>query len=161
VYNTAGNMPAPRLIPSGGAGIAFGGAPPAWFNQPRARVASRHYRHPRVCVQNSQAQSKPSASTASPCLEPSRAAMPTRTATPTAHIWLDEQGRAWVDDTNVKVIEIVLDRLGWGFTPGRMLEEHPGMFTLGQVHAALSYYYDHQAEFDAEIEGQRLPAESE
>jgi uncharacterized protein (DUF433 family) len=83
--------------------------------------------------------------------------MTTKTATPTAHIWLDERGRAWIDDTNVKVIEVVLEKLGCdGLTPEQMLEEHPGMFTLGQIHAALSYYYDHQAEFDAEIERQRL-----
>ena len=36
----------------------------------------------------------------------------TRTATPMPHIWLDERGRAWIDETNVKVIEVVLDTLG-------------------------------------------------
>lgn len=29
----------------------------------------------------------------------------------TAHIYLDDRGVAWIDDTNVKVIEVVLDRL--------------------------------------------------
>ena len=28
-----------------------------------------------------------------------------------AHIWLDSNGRAWIDQTNVKVIEVVLDHL--------------------------------------------------
>jgi uncharacterized protein (DUF433 family) len=78
----------------------------------------------------------------------------------TAHILLDEQGRAWIDDTNVKVIEVVLDKLGYGLSPEEMLAEHPGMFTLGQIHAAFSYYYDHQAEFDAEIERQRKEVEA-
>ncbi len=82
-----------------------------------------------------------------------------KTATPTAHIWLDERGRAWIDDTNVKVIEVVLDKVGWGLTPEQMMEAHPGMFTLGQIHAALSYYYDHQAEYDAEIERQHREVE--
>jgi hypothetical protein len=85
--------------------------------------------------------------------------MTTRTATVWAHIWLDERGRAWVDDTNVKVIEIVRDKLGFGYTPEQMQEAHPGMFTLGQLHSALSYYYDHKAEFDAEIERQRVEFE--
>jgi hypothetical protein len=40
--------------------------------------------------------------------------MNTKAATPTAHIWLDEQGRGWIDDANVKVIEVVLDKLGYG-----------------------------------------------
>jgi uncharacterized protein (DUF433 family) len=80
--------------------------------------------------------------------------MPTFTATPTAHIRLDERGRAWIDDTNVKVIEVVLDKLGYGLTPEQIFEEHYHRLSLAQIHAAFSYYYDHQAEFDAEIERQ-------
>jgi uncharacterized protein (DUF433 family) len=91
--------------------------------------------------------------------------MKTLTPSGTAHILLDEQGRAWIDDTNVKVIEVVLDKLGYGLSPEEIFAEHPGQFTLAQIHAALSYYYDHQAEFDAEIERwdrecERLRAES-
>ena len=83
----------------------------------------------------------------------------------TAHILLDEQGRAWIDDTNVKVIEVVLDKLGSGYGPEEILAAYPGNFTLAQIHAAFSYYYDHQAAFDAEIEWwdkeyKRLRAES-
>ena len=83
----------------------------------------------------------------------------------TAHILLDEQGRAWIDDPNVKVIEVVLDKLGSGYSPEEILAAYPGTFTLAQIHAAFSYYYDHQAEFDAEIEWwnkecERLRAES-
>ena len=78
----------------------------------------------------------------------------------TAHILLDEQGRAWIDDTNVKVIEVVLDKLGYGYGPEEILAAHPGTFTLAQIHAAFSYYYDHQAEFDAEIERQRKEVEA-
>jgi uncharacterized protein (DUF433 family) len=83
----------------------------------------------------------------------------------TAHILLDEQGRAWIDDTNVKVIEVVLDKLGYGYSPEEIITAYPGTFTLAQIHAAFSYYYDHQAEFDAEIEWwdkeyKRLRAES-
>ena len=45
----------------------------------------------------------------------------TKTATPMPHIWLDERGRAWIDDTNVKVIEVVLDKLGpEGWTPDQI-----------------------------------------
>ena len=83
----------------------------------------------------------------------------------TSHILLDEQGRAWIDDTNVKVIEVVLDKLGYGFSPEEILAAYPGTFTLAQIHAAFAYYYDHQAEFDTEIERQdkeykRLRAEN-
>jgi uncharacterized protein (DUF433 family) len=81
--------------------------------------------------------------------------MPTMTPTPTAHIYLDERGRAWIDDTNVKVIEVVLDKLGLdGLTPDQIYEAHDHYLSLAQIHAAFAYYYDHQAEFDAEIERQ-------
>ena len=78
----------------------------------------------------------------------------------TAHILLDEQGRAWIDDTNVKVIEVVLDKLGYGLSPEEIFAEYPSQFTMPQIHAALSYYYDHQAEFDAEIERQQKEVEA-
>ena len=82
----------------------------------------------------------------------------------TAHIVLDERGRGWIDDTNVKVIEVVLDKVGWGMSPEEIHAAYPHL-SLAQIHAAFSWYYDHQAEYDAEIERQtreyeRLRAES-
>src|SRR5262249_26971024 len=75
------------------------------------------------------------------------------------HIRMDEQGRAWVDDTTVKVIEIVLDHLAYGWSAETIQENHPHL-SLPQVYASLAWYYDHQAEMDAEIErqGERLEA---
>jgi uncharacterized protein (DUF433 family) len=67
------------------------------------------------------------------------------------HVRLDERGIAWVDDTNVKVIEVVLDKLAHGWSPEEIVYQHHGGLSLAQIHAALAYYYDHQAEFDAEI----------
>ena len=80
------------------------------------------------------------------------------------HIWLDEQGKAWVDDTNTKVIEIVKDVLAYGWSPEEIHLQHPHL-SLAQIHAALSHYYDYQASFDALIAAQlanyqRLRAES-
>jgi uncharacterized protein (DUF433 family) len=82
----------------------------------------------------------------------------TRQPVPQSHIWLDERGRAWVDDTNTKVIEIVLDRVAYGWTAEEMHENHPYL-SMAQLHAALSYYYDHKDEIDAEI--QRMSREFE
>src|SRR6266571_736079 len=70
-----------------------------------------------------------------------------------AHIRLDEQGRPWIDDTNVKVIEVVLDHLGYGWNAEAIQENHSHL-SLAQVYSALAWYYDHQAEMDAEIERQ-------
>ncbi|HVR37413.1 MAG TPA: DUF433 domain-containing protein [Methylomirabilota bacterium] len=77
----------------------------------------------------------------------------------TPHIRLDDEGRSWVDDTNVKVIEIVLDHLAYGWSAETIQENHPHL-SLAQVYAALAWYYDHQQEMDAEIErqGDRLEA---
>jgi uncharacterized protein (DUF433 family) len=72
----------------------------------------------------------------------------------TAHILLDERGRGWIDNTNVKVIEVVLDKIGHGWGPEEIFTQHYGHLSLAQIHAAFSYYYDHQAEYDAEIERQ-------
>lgn len=68
----------------------------------------------------------------------------------THHIEVDEQGVAWITDTNTKVVEVVLDRLAHGWSPEEIHFQHPSL-PLAKIHAALSYYYDHQDELDAEI----------
>src|SRR5580693_7528242 len=67
------------------------------------------------------------------------------------HIWLDEQSRAWIDDTNVKVMEVVLDHLAYGWSAEEMQRQHPHL-SLAQAYAALTYYYDHKPEFDRQVE---------
>lgn len=73
----------------------------------------------------------------------------------TTHIEIDDQGVAWVGDTNTKVIEVVLDKIAHGWSPEEIYFQHYGDLSLAQIHAALAYYYDHQAELDAEIERRR------
>ena len=70
------------------------------------------------------------------------------------HVWLDTSGIAWLDDTNIKVIEVALERLAHGSSPEEIFDQHRGHLSLGQIHAALSYYFDHQAEMDSEIDRQ-------
>ncbi|MFM9966536.1 MAG: hypothetical protein ACKV2Q_35610 [Planctomycetaceae bacterium] len=79
---------------------------------------------------------------------------PMTTAVPTSHIRLDERGVAWVDDRNVKVIEVALDMIAYGATADHIYDLHDGYLSMSQIHAALSYYFDHRAEYDAEIERQ-------
>jgi uncharacterized protein (DUF433 family) len=69
------------------------------------------------------------------------------------HVRLDAEGRAWVDDTQTKVVEVVLDKLAHGWSPEEIHFQHPHL-SLAQIHAALAYYYDHRADLDAEIERQ-------
>ena len=57
-----------------------------------------------------------------------------------------------------KVVQIAIDKYahGWFAEEIKAQRPHP---SLAQVHAALSYYYDHQAEMDAEME--RMTREDE
>ncbi len=71
-------------------------------------------------------------------------------ATATAHIWLDDRGVAWIDDTNVKVIEIALDQIAYDMEAGEIHRQHSSM-SLPQIHATLANYYDHRKEFDEQI----------
>ena len=69
------------------------------------------------------------------------------------HIRLDQDGRPWIDDTNIKVIEVVLDHLAYAWNAETIQENHPNL-SLAQVYGALAWYYDHQTQMDSEIEGQ-------
>ena len=66
-------------------------------------------------------------------------------------IELDEQGVPWITGANTKVVEVVLDKMANNSSPEEMHEQYPHL-SLAQIHAALSYYYEHQAEVDADIE---------
>jgi len=77
--------------------------------------------------------------------------MATRTPVNSNHICLDERGVAYVGNTRFKVMHVVMDRVGNNLTPEQIVENYPGALTLAEVHAALAYYYDHQAEIDEAI----------
>ena len=66
------------------------------------------------------------------------------------HIYTDEDGVAQIADANTKVIELVLDHIAYGWSPEELAFQHPHL-TLGQIHSALAYYWDHQADLDHEI----------
>ena len=53
----------------------------------------------------------------------------------TSHIHVDDTGRAWIDDTNVKVIEVVIDKLAHGSSPEEMHFQYPHL-SLAQIYAA-------------------------
>lgn len=67
------------------------------------------------------------------------------------HISLDSTSVPVLTGTTVKVVEIVLDHLAHGADAEEIRRQFPSL-TLGQIHSALAYYYDHQAEVDQEIE---------
>jgi uncharacterized protein (DUF433 family) len=66
-------------------------------------------------------------------------------------IEIDDKGVPWISGANTKVVEVVLDKLAYGWTPEEMHRQHSHL-SMAQIHAALSYYYEHQDEVDADIE---------
>ena len=50
----------------------------------------------------------------------------------------------------VRVAQIVMDYLAYGWSADEIHRQHPHL-ALAEVHAAMGYYYDNQAEIDAEI----------
>jgi uncharacterized protein (DUF433 family) len=65
-------------------------------------------------------------------------------------IEVDTQGAAWIGGTKVKVTEIVLDKMAYGWSPEEIHFQHPHL-SLAQIHGALTYYYEHQSDLDAQI----------
>jgi uncharacterized protein (DUF433 family) len=74
-----------------------------------------------------------------------------------SHIWLDDDGRAWIDDTNTKMIEVVYDHVG-GWSAEEIHDQYPYL-SLAQIHSALAYYFDHKQRFDEQIQRQREEVE--
>jgi uncharacterized protein (DUF433 family) len=68
------------------------------------------------------------------------------------------QGKPVITGTRIKVSQIALEyeRLGW--TPDQIVDAHPHL-SLAQVHDALSYYYDHQTEIDADLVAEKKLAD--
>src|SRR5438105_8528965 len=66
------------------------------------------------------------------------------------HVHLDENGVAWLDKTRIKVIEVAMDHIAYGWSAEEIHRQHPHL-SLAQTHAALAFYYDHQAVFDKAV----------
>jgi len=72
-------------------------------------------------------------------------------AEPLTHIRLDPEGVAWVDDSNVKVTEIIADHLAYGHGPVEIQAQHPHL-SLAQVYSAFAYYHGHAEKLKVELE---------
>ena len=67
------------------------------------------------------------------------------------HIALDEQNIPIIAGTTIKVVELILDHIAYGWSPEELRFQHPYL-SLGQIHSALAYYWDHQNVLDQDIE---------
>ncbi|MCL0066043.1 DUF433 domain-containing protein [Dehalococcoidia bacterium] len=67
------------------------------------------------------------------------------------HIAVDEGGVPIIGGTTMKVVELVAERTAYGWSPEELHFQHPYL-TLGQIHSALAYYWDHVRELDQDAE---------
>jgi uncharacterized protein (DUF433 family) len=78
---------------------------------------------------------------------------------PVQRIAIDSKGIARVAGSRSRVSQIVVDHRQ--MSAEEIVQTYPHL-TLADVHAALAYYYDHQAQIDEEIrEADRLDAEAQ
>ena len=75
--------------------------------------------------------------------------MPT-TETRYEHIVLDDGRVPRIVGTTMTVSELVTAQKAYGWSPDELAFQFPHL-TLGQIHSALAYYWDHQQELDDEI----------
>jgi uncharacterized protein (DUF433 family) len=67
------------------------------------------------------------------------------------HIRLDENQVPTIAGTTMKVVELVLDHLAYGWSPEELHFQHPYL-RMGQIYSTLAYYWDHKADLDQDLE---------
>jgi uncharacterized protein (DUF433 family) len=67
------------------------------------------------------------------------------------HVILNESNVPIIAGTTMKVVELVLEKTAYGWSPEELHFQHPYL-TLGQIYSALAYYWDHREELDRDIE---------
>jgi uncharacterized protein (DUF433 family) len=66
------------------------------------------------------------------------------------HIGLNQDGVPSIAGTTMKVIELVTAQAAYGWSAEELHFQFPYL-TLGQIHSALAYYWDHREELDRDI----------
>jgi uncharacterized protein (DUF433 family) len=67
------------------------------------------------------------------------------------HVELDDKGVPLSSGTTMKVVELVVEKTEYGWSPEELHFQHPYL-SLGQIYSALAYYWDHKDELDRDIE---------
>ncbi len=67
------------------------------------------------------------------------------------YITLNENHVPSIVGTTTKIVEPVVDQQAYGWSPEELHFQHAHL-TLGQIHSALAYYWDHREELDRDIQ---------
>lgn len=71
-------------------------------------------------------------------------------ATHYPHITLRDDEIAVIAGSTMKVTELVAEVQAYGWSPEELHFQHPHL-SLGQIHSALAYYWDHKDTLDREL----------
>ena len=75
----------------------------------------------------------------------------TTTNTEYKYVHLDEKNVAIITGSTMKVVELIASVKAYSWTPEQLHENYPHL-SMSQIHSALAYYWDRQAEIDADME---------
>ena len=67
------------------------------------------------------------------------------------HITVRGDGVALIAQTRTKVSQLASETVAYGWSPEEIHFQHP-FLSMGQIHSALAYYWDHQEEINRQIE---------
>ena len=66
------------------------------------------------------------------------------------HLSIGNDGHLRIDGTGIKVVMLATSHLAYGWDAEELQRQYPQL-SLGQVHSALAYYYDHEQEMSTLI----------
>lgn len=66
------------------------------------------------------------------------------------HIVINDDGVPSIAGTTMKIAELITAQTAYGWSPEELRFQFPSL-TLGQIHSALAYYWDHREELDRDI----------
>ena len=72
-------------------------------------------------------------------------------ATKYEHVVIDEKGAPIIAGTTMKVVELVVEKTAYGWSPEELHFQHPYL-TLGQIYSALAYYWDHAEDLHKDVD---------
>ncbi len=80
------------------------------------------------------------------------------TTTEYKHIQLNDRSQAIIEGSTMKVTELIMSRIAYGWSAEEMHFQYPYL-SMSQIHAALSYYWDNKTAMDAAIAADLQTAE--
>ncbi|MFB8788230.1 MAG: DUF433 domain-containing protein [Potamolinea sp.] len=75
----------------------------------------------------------------------------TSITTPHKYVQLNEGNVPIIAGTTMKVVELVMAQIAYGWSPEELQFQHPYL-TMSQIYSALAYYWDNKEELDLDIQ---------